>query len=445
MLHILQTIVSRGTIVSSHPLDIHLGFKTIIHRVFSQIHMSKQRYVVIGAGHAGGRAVEAMRMTGFEGDIVLVGAEQHLPYERPPLSKEALQARACYEFPFIRPQEYYDEQSIELRLGIEATSIASAEKLVTLADGEEISYDKLLLTTGGSVRGLAIPGVDQMGVHYLRTLEDSTAIEASLADSKNVIVVGGGFIGLEVAASARQRGCNVTVLEITNCLLGRGVPPSVSDYFLRLHQSHDVDVRLNTGVQSIEGGDHLSGVMTSSGELLPADLVVIGVGIVPETKLAEQTGLKIDNGIVVNEFCQTSDPFIFAAGDVTNHYTPLVGRHIRLEAWQCAQNMAIAAAKIMCGDKTPYAEVPWMWSDQFDSNLQVAGMPETWEDIVARGDLASGKFTGFILQDGKISGAIAINQPRDLRLVRRMMDAGKFYTAQELADESISMRELSKR
>ena len=444
-MHIVQTIVSRGTIVSSHPLYISLGFKTKIHRVFNRDHMSKQRYVVIGAGHAGGRAVEAMRMAGFEGDIVLVGAEQHLPYERPPLSKEVLQARPGYEFPFIRPQEYYEEQNVELRLGIAATSISSAERLVTLADGEKLSFDKLLLTTGGSVRDLTIPGVGHMGVHYLRTLEDGLAIEAALADAKDVIVIGGGFIGLEVAASARQRGCNVKVLEISNRLLGRGVPPSVSDYFLNLHQSHNVDVRLNTGVKSIERGDHLSGVVTSSGDVMPADLIVIGIGIVPETKLAEQTGLKIDNGIVVNEFCQTSDPLIFAAGDVTNHYNPLVGRHIRLEAWQCAQNMAIAAAKIMCGDKTPYAEVPWMWSDQFDSNLQVAGMPETWDIIVPRGDLASGKFTGFVLQDGKITGAISINQPRDLRLVRRMMDAGKSYTADELTDESIPMRELSKR
>jgi 3-phenylpropionate/trans-cinnamate dioxygenase ferredoxin reductase subunit len=416
-----------------------------IQKVFERGLMNKERYVIIGAGHAGGRAVEAMRMAGFEGDIVLVGAEQHLPYERPPLSKEVLQAQPGYEFPYIRSREYYDEQRIQLRLGIAATSIATKEKSVTLADSEQLSFDKLLLTTGGSVRHIQIPGADQSGVYYLRTLEDSIAIESNLAGDKNIVVIGGGFIGLEVAASARQRGCNVIVLEIADRLLGRGVPPSVSNYFLKLHQSHDVDIRLNTGVQSIEGNTHLSGVVTSDGELLPADLVIIGVGIVPETKLAEQAKLKIDNGIVVNEFCQTSDPSIFAAGDVTNHFNPFVGRHIRLEAWQCAQNMAIAAAKIMCGHKTPYVEVPWMWSDQFDSNLQVAGMPESWEDIVTRGDTASGKFTGFVLRDGKISGAISVNQPRDLRLVRRMMDAGKSYSAEELADESISMRELSKR
>ena len=407
--------------------------------------MSNQRYIVVGAGHAGGRAVEAMRMAGFEGEIVLVGAEPHLPYERPPLSKEVLQARPDYTFPYIRPQEYYEEQNIELRLGVAAASIDAAGKTINLVDGESLAYDKLLLTTGGSVRKLAIPGAEAAGVHYLRTLEDSAAIEGALSDGKNVVVIGGGFIGLEVAASARQRGCNVTVLEIADRLMGRGVPPAVSDYFLDLHRSNGIDVRLNTGVEKIEGDVHATGVVTSAGETLPADLVVIGVGIIPESGLAEQAGLKVDNGIVVDEFCRTSDASIFAAGDVTNHYNSFVGRHIRLEAWQCAQNMAIAAAKIMCGDDTAYAEVPWMWSDQFDTNLQVAGMPESWDTIVARGEATSGNFIGFVLQEGKISGAISVNQPRDLRLARRMMDAGKSYTAEELADESISMRELSKR
>ena len=231
--------------------------------------MSNQRYIVVGAGHAGGRAVEAMRMAGFEGEIVLVGAEPHLPYERPPLSKEVLQARPDYTFPYIRPQEYYEEQNIELRLGVAAASIDAAGKTINLVDGESLAYDKLLLTTGGSVRKLAIPGAEAAGVHYLRTLEDSAAIEAALSDGKNVVVIGGGFIGLEVAASARQRGCNVTVLEIADRLMGRGVPPAVSDYFLDLHRSNGIDVRLNTGVEKIEGDVHATGVVTSAGETLP--------------------------------------------------------------------------------------------------------------------------------------------------------------------------------
>jgi 3-phenylpropionate/trans-cinnamate dioxygenase ferredoxin reductase subunit len=407
--------------------------------------MRSERHVVIGAGHAGGRAVEAMRNAGFEGEIVLVGAEKHLPYERPPLSKEILQAKPDYIFPYIRPQEYFDEQKIELRLGNTATAIAPMAKSVTLADGETISYDKLLLTTGGRVRTLPLPGDNLNGVHYLRTLDEGHAIEAALGKGKKLVVIGGGFIGLEVAASARQRGGSVTVLEIADRLMGRGVPHSISQYFLDLHLSNGVDIHLGTGVERIEGDGVVSGITTSTGEHLDADMVVIGIGIIPETDLAEDAGLKVKNGIIVDEFCRTSATDIYAAGDVTSHFSPFAGRHIRLEAWQCAQNMAIAAAKIMCGEEAAYSEVPWMWSDQFGTNLQVAGLPDTWDNIVGRGDAASGNYIGFVLNGGNISGAIALNQPRDLRLARRMMDAGKEYTAAELADTANSIRELSKR
>jgi 3-phenylpropionate/trans-cinnamate dioxygenase ferredoxin reductase subunit len=386
-----------------------------------------------------------MRNAGFEGEIVLVGAEKHLPYERPPLSKEILQAKPDYIFPYIRPQEYFDEQKIELRLGNTATAIAPMAKSVTLANGETISYDKLLLTTGGRVRTLPLPGDNLNGVHYLRTLDEGHAIEAALGKGKKLVVIGGGFIGLEVAASARQRGGSVNVLEIADRLMGRGVPHSISQYFLDLHLSNGVDIHLGTGVERIEGDGVVSGITTSTGEHLDADMVVIGIGIIPETDLAEDAGLKVKNGIIVDEFCRTSATDIYAAGDVTSHFSPFAGRHIRLEAWQCAQNMAIVAAKIMCGEEAAYSEVPWMWSDQFGTNLQVAGLPDTWDNIVGRGDAASGNYIGFVLNGGNISGAIALNQPRDLRLARRMMDAGKEYTAAELADTANSMRELSKR
>ena len=407
--------------------------------------MTNERFVVIGAGHAGGRAVEAMRNAGFEGEIILIGDEPHLPYERPPLSKEVLQSKSDYEFPFIRPREYYDEQNIELMLGVAANAINPAAKTVSLASGETVSYDKLLLTTGGRVRKLPIPGSELAGTHYLRTLDDANAIEAALGEGANLVVVGGGFIGLEVAASARQRGCKVTVLEIADRLMGRGVPPSVSSFFLDLHSENGVDVRLLSGIERIEGAEAVSGVTTQSGELLPADAVVIGVGIIPDTDLAEDAGLDVEDGIVVDEYCRTSAPDIYAAGDVTQHHNTHADKRIRLEAWQCAQNMAIAAAKIMCGDETPYSEVPWMWSDQFDANLQVAGVPDSWDDIVMRGDPSAGAFIGFVLGERGISGAIAVNQPRDMRLARRMMDSGKSYTADDLADEAVSMRELSKR
>ncbi len=407
--------------------------------------MASERFVVIGAGHAGGRAVEAMRNAGFEGEIVLIGDEPHLPYERPPLSKEVLQAKPNYEFSFIRPREYFDEQNIELMIGVSASAIDPAAKTVSLANGQTVFYDKLLLTTGGRVRKLSIPGSELTGTHYLRTLDDANALETALGEDLNLVVVGGGFIGLEVAASARQRGCAVTVLEIADRLMGRGVPPSVSSYFFDLHRGKGVDIRLSSGIERIEGTDTVSGVTTQLGELLTAGAVVIGVGIIPDTGLAEDAGLDVEDGIVVDEYCRTSALDIYAAGDVTRHHNTYAGKGIRLEAWQCAQNMAIAAAKIMCGDETPYSEVPWMWSDQFDTNLQVAGVPDSWDDIVMRGDPSEGAFIGFVRGDRGISGAIAINQPREMRLARRMMASGKSYTADELADEAVSMRELSKR
>lgn len=407
--------------------------------------MTGEKFVVIGAGHAGGRAVEAMRNTGFEGEISLIGSEPHLPYERPPLSKELLQGKTDYEFPFIRPRQYYDEQKIKLRLGVAATSIDLTAKKVTLEDGSDVSYDKLLLTTGGRVQTLPIPGEHLDGVHYLRTLDDGRAIETSLRKGMRMVVVGGGFIGLEVAASARQRGCAVTVLELSDRLMGRGVPASISKHFLDLHRAQGVEIQLSTGIERIDGSGAVSVVTTDKSERLEAEVVVIGIGILPETGLAQSAGLAVDNGIIVDQFCRTSSPDVFAAGDNTCHRNTFVGSSVRLEAWQCAQNMAIAAAKIMCGDETPYREVPWMWSDQFDANLQIAGVPNNWDNIVIRGNPANGSFIGFVLDHGRISGAISINQPRDMRLARRMMDVGKSFSADELADEAISIRELSKR
>ncbi len=407
--------------------------------------MTGEKFVVIGAGHAGGRAVEAMRNTGFEGEISLIGSEPHLPYERPPLSKELLQGKTDYEFPFIRPRQYYDEQKIKLRLGVAATSIDLIAKKVTLENGSDVSYDKLLLTTGGHVQTLPIPGENLHGVHYLRTLDDGRAIETSLRKGMRMVVVGGGFIGLEVAASASQRGCAVTVLELSDRLMGRGVPASISKFFLNLHRGQGVEIQLSTGIERIDGNGAVSVVTTDKSERLEAEIVVIGIGILPETGLAQRAGLAVDNGIIVDEFCRTSSPDVFAAGDNTCHRNTFVGSSVRLEAWQCAQNMAIAAAKIMCGDETPYHEVPWMWSDQFDANLQIAGVPINWDNIVIRGNPANGSFIGFVLENGRISGAISINQPRDMRLARRMMDAGKLFSADELADEAISIRELSKR
>ena len=402
-----------------------------------------ESHVIVGAGHAGGRAAEAMRALGFTGGIVLIGEETHPPYERPALSKELLQGKH-EAFTPVRPHHYYDENDIECRFGTRATALDPTAKAVTLDTGETIPYGKLLLTTGAAVRRLAVPGEDLPNVLYLRTLDDSQALDERLADGGNVVVVGGGFIGLEVAASACLRGCNVTVLELIDRLMGRAVIPEISEAFLRIHQDHGVAVRLGEGVASFEGKSRVERVITTDGATLPADLVVVGIGIAPNDTLASDAGLAVADGIVVDAFCRTSAPDIFAAGDVTSHFNAFHGRHLRLESWQNAQNQAIAAARVMCGEDTPYADVPWMWSDQFETNLQIAGAPDHWDQVVFRGDAGSDDFIAFQIADGALVGALAVNRPRDMRFARRLIGSDKPLDLDALTDESVTMRELAR-
>lgn len=400
-------------------------------------------HVIVGAGHAGGRAAEAMRALEFAGNIILIGEEAHPPYERPALSKELLQGRH-EAFTPVRPHHYYDENDIECRFGTRATALDPAAKTVTLDSGDAAPYDKLLLTTGASVRRLDLPGNDLDNVIYLRTLDDSRLLDERLADGPTVVVIGGGFIGLEVAASARLRGCNVTVLEIADRLMGRAVIPEISEAFLRLHRGQGVDVRLNDGVAALEGDGRVERVVTTTGATLPADLVVVGIGIVPNDGIAAEAGLAVDNGIVVDEFCRTSAPDIFAAGDVTSHFNAYHGRHLRLESWQNAQNQAIAAARVMCGEETPYAEVPWMWTDQFDANLQVAGVPEQWDMVVFRGDPQADDFIAFQIADNAVVGALSLNRPRDMRFARRLIGSEKPLDLAALTDETVKLRDLAR-
>lgn len=400
-----------------------------------------QSIVVIGAGQAGGRAVEAMRAAGFEGNIDLVGAEPHLPYERPPLSKELL---AGQDIPFqvMFPAEWFAERNIALHLGRCAVEIDRKSSHVRLDDGTHLPYDRLLLATGGSPRGLDIPGAGLPGSHTLRTIDDSRAIAGHFARQGHIVVVGGGFIGLEIAASARIRGCAVTVLEYADRLMGRALPAEIGAIFADLHRENGVDLRLGAGIAGIEGNGRVERVITTSGDRLETNAVVVGVGIVPDTALAAAAGLAVDDGIVVDTYCRTSDPAIYAAGDVTRHYNPLLGRHTRLESWQNAQNQAIAAARNMCGAETPFAEIPWFWSDQFDVNLQVCGAPLDWNRTVMRGDIAGRDGILFQRDGDAITGAIGLNRARDMRFVKRLMSSDKSPSADDLADESVALRDL---
>ena len=404
---------------------------------------SSQSFVVIGAGHAGGRAVEAMRANGFEGAIHLIGTEQMVPYERPPLSKEML-VDSGVDCPPMHPAEFYTDKDITLHLGVTATDIDGDIRVVKNSDGTQLSYDQLLLCGGGQVRHLAVPGAELANIHTLRTIGDSNAIETLLVPGNSIVIIGGGFIGLEVASAAKSRGCTVTVIEAADRLMGRALPLEIGETFAALHRHHNVDIRLNTGVERFTGDTAVCEVITTSGDSVPADGVIVGIGVDPGVTLAQTGNLDVNNGVVVDEFCRTSDPYIYAAGDVTFHFNPLLGRHVRLESWQNAQNQAIAAAANMCGANTVFAEIPWFWSDQFGVNLQMSGAPDVWDDIAIRGNLSGRDGILFQLNEGKLVGAISLNRPRDMRFIKRLMTAGKSPSRDALIDEAITFRELLK-
>ncbi|MDE0718916.1 MAG: FAD-dependent oxidoreductase [Rhodospirillaceae bacterium] len=401
-------------------------------------------HVIVGAGHAGGRAAQAMRQYGFEGRILLVGEEPHVPYERPPLSKELIVTDAGLEKVRLHDAAWYAENRIELIAGNAAASIDAAAKTVGLADGRTIGFDRLMLTTGARVRKLSVPGADLDGVFYLRTIEDSEAIRRPIAAGTEVAVIGGGFIGLEIAGSAVKRGARVTVLEAADRLMGRSVAPEISDWFARMHRDRGVDLRLGGSVAAIEGGRSATGVRLGDGAVVPATVVVIGIGILPKIEIAQTAGLAVDNGIVVDDRGRTSHPDIWAAGDVANQPNAFAGRRLRLESYQNAQDQAAAVARNLCGADEAYEDSLWVWSDQHDVNLQMTGAPESWDGLLWRGDPDEGRFTVFYMAGGRIVAVNTVNNGREMRPARMLMESGKAVDPAALADTSVKLLKLAR-
>ncbi len=407
--------------------------------------MSNSTVVIIGAGQAGAWAAWTLRNEGFDGRLVLAGEEPFPPYERPPLSKEVLLGQAPPESTYLWSEQELREQQIELELGTRANRVDRASRTVEFENGTSLNYDRLLLATGSRVRRLAVPGAELAGIHYLRQIPDTLAIRQGLDRQPRVVIVGGGWIGLEVASGALRLGAQVTLVECEPRLCARAVPPRLSTYLQDVHQSQGVDVRCGVSVESFEGDQQVERARLSDGTTLEIDMAVLGIGIIPNSELAQQAGLEVDNGILVDEFCRTSDPDILAAGDVTNHPNSLLGRRLRLESWQNAQNQAIAAAKSLLDRGEPYQEIPWFWSDQYDLNIQLVGLPEKWDTEVVRGDPASNRFTCFFLRDGRIEGAAGVNTGRDVRLAKRIMEKDIHVSSEDLADESLKLQKLLKR
>ena len=407
--------------------------------------MARDRtFVIAGAGHAGGRAAEALRSADFDGRIVLIGEENYPPYERPPLSKELLRGDDGVERTFLNPAEFYAGKGIEHRPGTRVEGIEAEAHRLRLGDGEALDYDKLLLTTGGRVRRLTLPGADLDGVHYLRGIDDSLAIRKALAADAAIVIIGGGFIGLEVASSARARGCKVSVIELQDVLLGRVADAEIGRLLADVHGAHGVEVLTGVGVERLEGDGRVRRVVCSNGRALDADAVIVGIGIIPNAELAEEAGLEVDNGIVVDVFGRTSDADIHAAGDVANHPNPILGHRVRLESWQNAQNQGINVARNMCGVGAPYAEVPWFWSDQFDINLQMAGAPESWDRLVWRGDPAANRFIVFYMNGDVVVAVNAFNLGREVRIAKFLIERKTPVADADLADEGIKLRDLAR-
>jgi 3-phenylpropionate/trans-cinnamate dioxygenase ferredoxin reductase subunit len=378
--------------------------------------------VIVGAGQAGAQAAFTLRDSGFAGRIVLIGDEAQPPYQRPPLSKAFLAGGVSVERLLLRPVEHYAAHRIELLLHSPVERIDAAAGRVVLRGGTRIGYDALLLATGSRARRLDIPGARGPAVHCLRTLQDAFALRAALAPGRRVVVIGGGYVGLEVAAIAATAGAKVTVVEALPRLLSRVTTPPIGEHFAALHRRHGVDIRGATEALAFLGGERLDALETSGGRI-PADVAIVGIGAVPNVELAQAAGLACDDGIVVDAHCRTSDPAIYAAGDCTSHPALGHGERVRLESVQNAVDQASAAARTMAGVPTRYAEVPWFWSNQYDGRLQTAGTFAGHDEIEMRGDSATGSFACLYRRDGATIGIDAVNLPREYMQVRRELAA----------------------
>jgi 3-phenylpropionate/trans-cinnamate dioxygenase ferredoxin reductase subunit len=406
--------------------------------------VTKESFAIVGASLAGARAAQALRKKGFDGRIHLIGAELHSPYDRPPLSKGVLAGTLTVADIALQPDSYWAEQQIDLVLGQPVVSLHPHERQVELANGKRLGADKVLLCTGGRARALNVPGSELQGVHYLRSIDDSQAIKAYLSPGARLVVVGAGFIGAEVAASARSLGCDVTLLEIARVPLWRVLGEEMGHIYARIHRDHGVRLLTGVGIDEILGDATVRQVLLTDGSTIPADVVVIGVGIEPETDLAANVGAEIGNGIVVNEFCETTIAGVYAAGDVANHPNAIIGERVRLEHWQNAQNQAVAAASAMLGHRERFCEVPWFWSDQYDLNLQVAGHPRASDEIVWRGSSDDSAFSAFYLRDGVVRAVLGVNRPRDVRAGMDLISASAAVPADALRDESTDLRVLAR-
>ncbi len=404
---------------------------------------TEKTFLIVGASLAGAKAAETLRAEGFDGRIVLVGAEQDRPYERPPLSKEYLRGEAGREKVYVHDEGFYAEQDIELRLGRTAVSLNASADEVALDDGERLRYDRLLLATGAEPRRLPLPGAELDGVVYLRTVEDSDALRERLDRGGHVVVVGAGWIGAEVAASARQRGLDVTVLDPLSVPLERVLGTEMGAVYRDVHADQGVKLLMGTGVEGFEGGDAVQRVRTSDGRTLDCDFVVVGVGVQPRSQLAAQAGLAVGDGILVDEHLQTSAPGVFAAGDVAGAEHPFYGERIRVEHWANALHQGPAAARNMLGRGEAFDSLPYFFSDQYDVGMEYTGFARHWDRVVIRGDLAAREFIAFWMVEDRVVAGMNVNVWDVVDPIQRLIRERVSVDDKRLADPDVALDQLA--
>jgi 3-phenylpropionate/trans-cinnamate dioxygenase ferredoxin reductase component len=399
-------------------------------------------FVIIGASLAGGTAAATLRQDGFDGDVVLIGEEPTPPYERPPLSKQYLRGEVPFEKALVRPGTFYDEHRIDTRFGIAARRVDPVERRVELVTGEAVRYDKLLIATGVRNRRRPIPGLGLRNIFDLRSVSDADAIRAEIVAGRKAAVIGMGFIGCEVAASLRQQGVEVVCIDPSPTPLFRVVGEQVGQVVSRIHHDHGVEMVFDDVVTRFEGAGRVERVITRRDRRIECDLAVVGVGVEPVVELIAGSGVKADNGILVDEYCRTSVPDIYAAGDVANHHHPVLQKRMRVEHWQNAMQQGTAAARSMLGNGRPYDAIHWFWSDQYDLNLQYAGFHQEWDQVVVRGDLDTGSGMVFHLRERRVDAVIALNRGKDVRRVMPLIKSRATVDPRQLGDEGVDLRSL---
>lgn len=401
-----------------------------------------KRILIVGASLAGGRAVEALRQEGFDGEIILVGEETYRPYERPPLSKAFMRSEVSEDSLYLQSDQFYDDNEVKLILGKRAVELHPRERVLVLNDGNRITYDSVLLCTGATPKKLEVSGSDLDGIFYLRSLDDAGCIRSEAGKSQRVVLVGSGFIVCELAASFIQMGLEVTIVGLQSALMKKAFGQDIGATFTEVHRSHGVQIHLEEHVTGFRGAGKVEQVITSSGKKFDCDFVVVGIGVTPACSWLASSGVKMSDGVLIDDYCRASIPGVFAAGDVARWFYPRVEKFVRAEHYDNAQNQGVAAARSILGKGESYSPVLFFWSDQYDLHIQYVGYPEDYQQIVLRGDKTSSSWCAFYILGDRLVATLAVNRPRELSVSRRIISRGIPIDPKQLADEQFELRSI---